>query len=142
MSGRFFLDSNIIIYSLDSRVPKKQLAAESLMESALAELNGCISTQVVQECLHLMTSKFKHLMAPDDLKEYMDNVLTPLAAPLPLLPLYRDALGIQQRWKFGFYDALIVAAALALECDTIYSEDLQHGQQIEDVTIVNPFEGS
>ena len=53
--------------------------------------------------------------------------------------LYKDALLIKDRWKYSFYDSLIIAAALKANCTILYSEDLQHGQIIDDLKIVNPF---
>ena len=56
-----------------------------------------------------------------------------------IIRLYKRALDIQARYHFGFYDALIIAAALEAGCSRLYSEDLQHGQRIERLTIENPF---
>ena len=55
--------------------------------------------------------------------------------------LYHRALAIRARWRYGFYDSLVIAAALAAGCTRLLSEDLQHGQQIESLTIVDPFRG-
>ncbi len=55
------------------------------------------------------------------------------------MALYRSALQLQLRWRFSFYDSLIVAAALEAGCKRLLSEDLQHGQRIETLTIENPF---
>jgi len=55
--------------------------------------------------------------------------------------LYHRALGIRARWRYGFYDSLVIAAALATGCTRLLSEDLQHGQRIESLTIVDPFRG-
>ena len=55
------------------------------------------------------------------------------------LSLYRRSLDIQERYRFGYYDALIVAAALEAGCKRLLSEDLQHGQKIETLRIENPF---
>jgi predicted nucleic acid-binding protein len=57
----------------------------------------------------------------------------------PSASLYHRALDVQSRWKFSFYDSLIVAAALGLGCKTLWSEGLQHGQKIDGLTIRNPF---
>jgi len=138
MSDKFFLDTNILIYSLDKRVPAKQDVALKLVKRAKAE-GGCISMQVAQECISLLTTKFQYLMAIKDVRHYLEMVLAPIAEPLEMMPLYRNALSLQERWKFRFYDALIVAAALTLECSQLYSEDFQHGQRIEGLTVVNPF---
>jgi predicted nucleic acid-binding protein len=139
-AARFFLDTNIIIYSVDTNAElRKQAIAEDLIEKALQGV-GCISMQVVQECLAVLTSpKIKHGMTPSDILQYLETTLEPLAQPVASMALYRKALSIQERWKFGFYDALIVASALALDCDRLYSEDFQNGQRIEGLTVVNPF---
>ncbi len=54
-------------------------------------------------------------------------------------PLYHRALDVQARWRFSFYDSLIVASALQAGCHTLLSEDLQHGQKMEGLTVVDPF---
>jgi predicted nucleic acid-binding protein len=56
-----------------------------------------------------------------------------------IIRLYQRALDIQARYHYGFYGALIIAAALEAGCTRLYSEDLQHGQLIERLTIENPF---
>jgi len=139
MNAKFLLDTNIIIYSFDDTAPEKQAIALELIERAVKTEDGCISAQVIQETLFALTSKFKHLITASDLLNYLETVLESLYHPLPAMPLYRDVLSIRERWKFGFYDALIIAAALALECDRLYTEDFQHGQRIEGLSIVNPF---
>ena len=138
-AGRFLLDSNIPLYTFDDESPSKQARAKALMEKATQTGEGCISMQVVQECLSWLSSKAKRKTTVAERRDYLENILEPLAKPLPPMPLYRDALSLQERWKFSFYDALIVAAALLLECDTLYSEDFQHGQRIEGLTIIDPF---
>ncbi len=66
-------------------------------------------------------------------------VLVPLCEVYGGINLFYKALELTERWKFGFYDSLIVSAALHAECTMLYSEDLQHQQKIEFLTIVNPF---
>jgi predicted nucleic acid-binding protein len=53
--------------------------------------------------------------------------------------LYNRAMSIRDRYQYAFYDGLIIAAALEAGCDQLLSEDLQAGQRIEGLTIVNPF---
>ena len=62
----------------------------------------------------------------------------PLVRVGPTPALYRRGLDVQERWKFGFYDSLIVAAALEAGCKRLLSEDMQHGQRIEGLRILNP----
>ena len=57
----------------------------------------------------------------------------------PSFALYERAISLQERWRFTFYDSLIIAAALEASCEVLYTEDLQDGQEIESLTIVDPF---
>ena len=71
--------------------------------------------------------------------EFMDDILRPLWQINPSPELYLRTLGLRERYGFSFYDSLIVAAALQAGCTRLYSEDMQHGQQIRGLTIQNPF---
>lgn len=140
MSDRpFFLDTNIIVYSFDRRSPKKRDRAQVLIEEALRTGKGRISYQVVQEFLNVATRKFETPITASDAEIYLQNVLEPLcdiyASPL----LFQQALGIAERWHYSYYDSLIIAAASSADCEILYSEDLQHGQSIGKLKIVNPF---
>ena len=53
--------------------------------------------------------------------------------------IHWDAVSLQGRYGYSFYDSLIIAAALEVGCTRLYSEDLQHDQRIHGLTIVNPF---
>jgi predicted nucleic acid-binding protein len=77
---------------------------------------------------------------PSDAKEYLNKVLYPLCQIFPDLDLYQYALDIQESLRFGYYDALIISAALRGGCSILYSEDLQAGQQVQGVRILNPFQ--
>lgn len=139
MRDRFFLDTNIFVYTFDSREPDKQDRARNLVVDALTHRRGVISHQVVQEFLNVATQKFANPLSATDALLYLDSVLGPLCEVLPTLDLYRRAIGLASRWKYSFYDSLIIASALQSECKILYSEDLQHGQTIEGVKLVNPF---
>ena len=139
MSAEFFLDTNVFIYHLDSTDPAKHATAELIVRDALAEGNGCISYQVVQECLNVALRKAEIALPLNAARSYLDTVLAPLMQVPASEMLYHRALDVQARWRFGFYDSLIVAGALSAGCSTLLTEDLQHGQRIEGLTIVNPF---
>lgn len=96
-----------------------------------------ISCQVVQEALNVFGRKLG-ATAGQQLKIF-DNVLSCLWRTHPTADLYRRAVAISRRYRFGFYDSLVVAAALEYGCDLLYSEDLLDGQVIDTVTIRNPF---
>ena len=139
MSVEVFLDTNVFVYHLDTSDPRKHRIAEGLVSSALLEGGACISFQVVQECLDTVLRKAEVKLDLPAARLYLDTVLAPLMQSVPGPALYRRALELQSRWGYGFYDSTIVAAALATGCRRLLSEDLQHGQRIETLTIENPF---
>lgn len=141
MSGDF-LDSNVFVYLFDETDERKRDTAEEIVNSALQNHDAGISFQVVQETLNVLTRKVEVPMSAENAKNFMEEVLRPLWRVSPSPALYNRALDIQARCRYGFYDSLIVAAALDAGCTRLYSEDLQDGQRIEALTIENPFSES
>ena len=138
MSAKYFIDTNIFVSSFDHRQPEKQQRARALILGALETGSGIISTQVIQEFLNVATLKFATPLTIEDSKTYLRQVLNPLCQVYPTLLLYETCLDIQAETKYSFYDSLILAAAIQGGCDTLYSEDLQDGQQVRKLRIVNP----
>ena len=139
MSAEVFIDTNVFIYHLDTTDARKHEVAERIVRDGLASGNACISFQVVQECLNTALRKAEVALDLDAARSYLDTVLLPLLQVPSSPALYHRALDIRARWRFSFYDSLIVAAALAAGCSRLLSEDLQHGQRIESMIIHNPF---
>lgn len=139
MSGADFLDTNILVYSLDSSHPAKQKIAQSILDRALSQHSAIVSFQVVQETLQVVTRKFRVALEQADLSALLSDLLVPLWKVHPSEALYAKALEVQANQRFGFYDSLVVAAALQAGCKRLLSEDLQHGQRIEGLRIENPF---
>ena len=137
MSADDFLDTNVFVYLFDEADDNKRRQAEMLVNSVLVRRTGCISFQVVQETLNVLVRRMETPV--NRLREFLDDILVPLWQVYPSAPLYQDAISLQGRYGFSFYDSLIVAAALEAGCTKLYSEDLQHGQQIQRLTILNPF---
>lgn len=139
MSAEDFIDTNVFIYHLDASDPRKQAIAERIIRQALTGGNACISYQVIQEFLNTALRKAQVTLDIAQGRAYLETVLAPLLRVSASVALYRRALEVQARWGFGFYDSLIVAAALTAGCTRLLSEDLQHGQRIETLTIHDPF---
>ena len=137
MSAENFLDTNVLIYMFDETDAAKRRRAEALVRESLASGAGCISFQVVQETLNVLIRRLR--FAPEDSQRALDDILVPLWRVSPTAALYRDAVSLQGRYGYSFYDSLIVAGALEAGCTRLYSEDMQHGQQIARLTILNPF---
>ena len=135
-----FLDTNILVYSFDDSVPAKQAIAFEVIENALKKPgSAAISSQVVQEFLNLATRKFAAKMDADACARYLNLLLLPLCQHYPNALHYQRALALQVRYQLPWYDALIVASALSLDCTELLSEDFQHGQRFDALTVRNPF---
>jgi predicted nucleic acid-binding protein len=141
MSVERFIDTNVFIYQLEARDERKYAIAERAIREGVETGNACISFQVVQECLNTVLRKADVPLDTDGARAYLETVLAPLFHIPASIGLYHRALDIQARYRYAFYDALIIAAALDAGCTRLYSEDLQHDQQIEGLTIENPFAG-
>ena len=139
MNADVFIDTNVFVYHLDRSDKRKQRIAEGIVRDALASGRACISFQVVQEWPNVAPRKAVVPLAPEQARGHLDVVLLPLMQVLPSGAPYHRALDVQQRWRFGLHDSLIVAAALAAGCTRLPSEDLQHGQRIDSLSVHTPF---
>ena len=139
MSGADFLDTSVVVYTIDAAHPTKQETARVIVADALSRQSAVVSFQVVQEVLQVITRKFRIVLTDADAKQFLNSVLLPLWKVQPSPGLYEKTLAIQVRHGFAFYDSLIVAAAIEAGCKRLISEDLQHGQRIEGLRIENPF---
>ncbi len=137
--ARFFLDTNIFVYTFDETAPIHRAKARELVELALTTRLGVVSYQVVEEFLNVASKKFAVPLALADCRLYLEQVLAPLWHASPSLSLYQQTLEVQERSGYGFYDSLIVAAALATGCRTLYTQDLQDGWQFDSLAVVDPF---
>ncbi len=136
---RFFLDTNVFVYTFDSRSPSKRARANQLVAEALDTRRGVIGYQVVQEFLNVATRKFAKPMLEPEAQLYLTRILMPLCEVFPDAWLYSQALSIRGETQLSFYDALIVSSAIAADCRILWTEDLPHRQRIRNVEIRNPF---
>jgi len=135
-----FFDSNVLLYGIDADAPaEKRRMSRELIGHALANQSAVISWQVVQETLNVATHKFKASISAADRKDLLRDVLQPLWKVQPDTALHSQAIDLQQRLGFAYYDSLIVAAALQAGCKRLLSEDLQDGQRIGSLRVQNPF---
>lgn len=141
MSAVDFFDSNVLIYTFDTRDPRRCAIAQGLLARAQREHSAIISAQVVQETLNVLGRRLTPPMSAADARKVLDHILVPLWRIHPSTALYARGLDIQERYGFSFYDSLIVAAALEGGCTRLLTEDMQHGQQIEGLRVENPFQG-
>lgn len=136
MSGRSFLDTNVLAYTDDHDAPRKQAIALELIERARRDASGVLSTQVLQEYFVAATRK---LGVPARIARRKVE----LFARLQLVRLDLDhvlgAIDLHRLHSLSFWDALVLRAAADAGCRSLYTEDLQPGLRIEGVEVVNPF---
>lgn len=139
MTERFFLDTNVLVYTFDAKAPHKQTIARDLVRRALKNRDGIISYQVAQEFLNVALRRFKPPMSSVQAQSYLRRVLMPLCEVFPDAELYSDGLDLASKTGWSFYDSLILASAASGQCRVLFSEDLQAGRIIQGVEIQNPF---
>jgi predicted nucleic acid-binding protein len=133
MPARAFFDTNVLIYSVAEDDPRSD-AAEALLAGS-----GVISAHVLNEFVAVARRKLG--MSWADVTEALDAIRILCPSPVPItIETHGAALRIAQQYGYHIYDALVAAAALEAKCDTLYTEDMQDGQVIDDrLTIKNPF---
>ena len=137
--SRVFVDTNVLVYHRDARHPSKQRRAAEWMAHLWHTRAGRVSAQVLHEYYVTVTSKLDPGLPVDEAR---DDVMA-LRAWAPMgtgVDLIEAAWREQDRWGFTFWDSLIVAAARAQGCGTLLTEDLTHGQDLEGLLVVSPFE--
>jgi predicted nucleic acid-binding protein len=134
--GKVFFDTNVLVYAQDLDAPHKRERSRQLMAEVAATGRGVISTQVLQE--YYVTATRKLGVAPLAAKSVVQSFR--MFEIVQLSPeLIEQAIDRSVLSQLSFWDALIVAASAASGCTTIYSEDLNAGQVIGGVKVVNPF---
>lgn len=124
-----FLDTNILGYLLDSG--KKEKIARRL-----ASAQSHVSVQVLNEFIAVCRKAGKDRETAYALADAIANASIVHDITIGT---YRLAQALATRYQLSHWDSLIVAAATLAQCETLYSEDLQHGQVIGAVRVVNPF---
>jgi predicted nucleic acid-binding protein len=136
MSVAVFVDTNVLIYALDTADPKKNQRALSWRSELWRSGAGRISFQVLQEFYVKVTQKWP--AARDDARAEIRDLLAwqPVRVDSALL---EGGWRIQDRYRISFWDSLIVAAAKSSSCSYLLTEDLQDGQDLDGVRVLNPF---
>ena len=138
-ADRYFLDTNILVYSFDLTAPEKAQRADDLLYAALATGEGMISYQVVQEFIAVVRKSFRVPMTFAQIEKYWEQTLRPMLQVHSSPALFQRAIDVCRASQLSWYDALIVAAAIQGRCKVLYSEDLQHGQRFGDLVVQDPF---
>jgi predicted nucleic acid-binding protein len=135
---KFFFDTNVLVYLFDADSPDKRKKARALFQKHAESGDILLSTQVLQEFYVAVTRK---LARPLDAAAAAEAVSS--FAELPLVQIDSElifsAIRRSRDRQLSFWDALIVQAAIEGHASTLYTEDMQHGQTLDSLRVVNPF---
>ena len=135
--SRVFFDTNVIVYSHDNISIEKRDKARQLIESAFLSGLGVVSGQVLGEAFVTLTKKIgvEQDAAAKEISQYAAGFkVVEISSSLVM-----RAIQIKADCQLSYWDALIIAAAEAASCETVWSEDLSDGQVYGEVTVRNPF---
>jgi len=138
MTDRIFVDTNILIYAYDTEAHDKHVVCKEKIRELWNNGQGVISTQVMQEFYVNVTKKIPAPISLDYARQIISHYevwQVELISPR----LVGFASEIQERNQLSFWDALIVATAVQGNVEKLLSEDLNSGQMIEGIEVVNPF---
>lgn len=141
MTDLYFVDTNLLVYARDpQRQPAKHRQARAWLERLWRERNGRLSTQVLNEYYSVVTQKLTPSLATEDAQAEIRTFFAWRPRPLDTATIER-AWHVQARYRFNWWDALIVAAAQLGRCDYLLTEDLHAGQDLDGLIVIDPFEG-
>ncbi len=139
MTATSFIDTNILLYAASNAAADQ--AKRHLARVLLTRPDIGFSAQVLQEFYAAAMAKRRLQMTHDEAVAVLQSL-----AAFPVWPISRelvlDAIDTKQRFGISYWDAAIVTAARKMGCQTVYSEDLNDGQNYDGVTVVNPFKGA
>lgn len=138
---RFFIDSNVLIYSYDSAEPEKQHVAQQLIAGLMANGNGALSVQVLGEFFVSVTRRIRNPLSIEQADAAVDLISSlPKIAVIEIdLAMVLRAIATHGRYGTTYWDSLIIAAAERAGCTRILSEDMNPGQSYHGIVAVNPF---
>jgi len=138
MSGsRQFVDTNVLVYAHDVTAGDKHARARALVEELWRTRDGCLSVQVLQEFFVTTTRKIPRPLDVRTAKRIIDD-LARWHVHAPAASDVLAAIDIHHRTVTSFWDAMILRSAKELDCQTLHSEDFNHGQVYEGVRVRNP----
>lgn len=136
MIGKFFLDTNVLVYMFSESDLDKKAECRQFVNDLDADNQVVWSTQVIQEFYFTLTKK--HGKDPQEVKSSISNLST-FQLVINNFDTIERAIDIQIINKISFWDSLIISSAKQANCSFLLSEDLSHGQLIDGVRVVSPF---
>jgi predicted nucleic acid-binding protein len=138
MKDKFFIDTNVLVYANDRMERAKHERAKQILLNGIADENIALSAQVLSEFYVTVTRKIQ-IKLPENIARKEILLLKAVDIVEIDFHLVLRAVDISTQNGLSFWDSLIVAAAEKSKCTVLYSEDLNHNQRIDSVTVINPF---
>jgi len=133
-----FFDTNVLVYARDASEPAKQPAAERWLRLLWAARSGRVSAQALNKHYSVVTEKLRPGLSRDEARADVRNLMA--WAPVPTDgPVVEGAWTVQDRHGLSWWDALVVSAAQVAGCAWLVAEDLQNGQVLDGLKVVDPF---
>jgi len=141
MKDKVFIDTNIFVYAFldtdDSSQHAKHLKAVEFLKQFDADSQVIISTQVLSE---YYSALLKNNISDEDIQESAKQLVNSIEVVSVSKNIVMDSYSIKNKYRYSYWDSLIISSALQSNCTVLYSEDLQHSQKIENqLSIINPF---
>ncbi len=133
-----FVDTNVLIYAHDVSAGEKHNRARQLIRDLWQSGEGCVSIQVLQEFYVTVTRKVAKPL-PSEAAAQIIIDLSAWVVHCPGVEDILDAIRLQERYQTSFWDAMILASAVQLGCEVLWSEDLNPGQVYEQTRVSSPF---
>jgi len=138
MTEPVFVDANVLVYTRDAADPAKQRRAGEWMSRLWNDRRGRVSVQVLDEFYVTVTRKLRPGLDRESARTFVRTLFA--WDPVPMdTKLLDNAWTVEDRFSLSFWDALVVSAAQLAGCTTLLTEDLQDGQDLDGVRVVNPF---
>ncbi len=138
MTGKLFVDTNVLVYAHDASAGRKHEIARSLLENLWRNRSGVVSTQVLQELYVNVRRIAVNPMKPGAARQLIEDYMAWQVVVNDAQAII-EAIKFEKRYRISFWDALIVQAANAADVGALLTEDLNHGQRYGEVQAVNPF---
>jgi predicted nucleic acid-binding protein len=138
-TNRVFIDTNILVYAYNSDNPLKQKQARKLLRKDLVDKELVTSVQVLNE-YYASLSKEKYRIPHKKIVRHISDIAKYSTVYALQIKTVESALRLKEKYKYSWWDSLILASSLEAECKMLYSEDMQNGQVIEKTLVIrNPF---
>lgn len=138
MTDRFFVDTNVLIYARDTRDFRKQSRALQWLDSLRQKKALVVSHQILAEYYSVVRARLRPGLDTRDARLDLSTFMT-WTVITPDTSLYSLAFAVEDTYRFSWWDCLIVAAAMRGGCTHLLTEDIQHGQDLGGLKVLDPF---